>query len=1301
MPSAALAQAGRFYSIASGAAVGSPHEFAAVTSSLVCVFDIRQPSLPMLRWLHHQEYDPPRHLSMYSIPVGCRGLGGDVGMARACGSDARLLATGNERWGEVILYQYGAAAEDAALMSLEQPRKLLSLGDTNKWPGDGHVLHAPDNFDRAGIDPISASSQEHTRSSVRRLAGLALALNPPSHVPRWRGVKDAAGEECEEGEEGGDTEEETGESGDGARDESKREGRGLVGVVVQMSHTGEVFAHGMRSKHEGAQEGRLDRHRDESEARVWPQVRELEVCYGSQAFRGWVDGDRVLEDEGEACNGSGFDSESGGVDRALDALAASAGRLSMDGVELGRAASLARAVSDSDGDDAVPAARPAARRRKGAGRARVSGQVHGRQEQERASEAGKRKSIGMLAPAELVSATGRRLGTSKGGVNCRDLCRVFEFAAGLRGFDGKVSEGVRLPEPGARRPLERCRRLCEICGFRMLYKRVIQPGVRLGQGSGNQWRGHNKMHVCANCNSAWHSKCIAKLYVTRREVSLKKSRKVPHTRVPFWVCPQCTFYAEERARLQQYSHLTRAQLRLKLRDKKVPIPINRDEPAGGAWGTADALVHDVDKAFQGLGVADISGSASGGGYMPIGESSWSRAAAKSGASSSSVGFGVGSGHKSHEGGASGDAGGAGLHDSSGGLVEVLGPQLERFVAWPPKTMLEILVHVRRDLGMASVSLAELGACLVEMTGQQSSSWKEPPIIVMEGHEAATEAAAALLAEMPDSESVESVSFGSLSMFRAGDSEDDPDADSEVETGGGRQESDARVARLQAARAKKNAVLLRQLCCCVFAARVDLEQVVEKAVVAGKGSGARDFKPKKRGGNLDSIKRGVRALSDEQIREIFSQRPVDQYLDVPGDNGTMTTRLVFDQYNRRLPSMRRRSGGPSRRPDGKFSLMQMLAKKYHVRTSAISDIWLRRYCKAVTNSLKGAMVHQPTNAQGARSGACGADARAEEEAASSIGSSARNRREAAEGGQDGKEFGARDRAGAGEAVGVVDRQRGEIDFGLSGVGALTPIARGIGRDEEEDGAGGMIDADLSVEFGTSKDSPVSAATVAASGPSADPPQDGPEGVKHMSWLGDEMQVGSLLQRLRKEWTNATVAAGVVVPCSSADVSRHEGRYGADASCMSAASGGSHRRQHASGAEARWPAGILKSPDLSPRKTAGKRVSMSGVLTELSGGVSFADSPRFSLGGEDRVADSGSFHTPRSQRSGHRYSVGASSSRLGGGGHVPSAKGGGPASVVVTQQDRVSSSTPRALPRSRTSMLLGSGMCRWKPWSCLLT
>jgi hypothetical protein len=43
-------------------------------------------------------------------------------------------------------------------------------------------------------------------------------------------------------------------------------------------------------------------------------------------------------------------------------------------------------------------------------------------------------------------------------------------------------------------------------------------------GGADQGGRKNSVHVCANCNSGWHSKCIAQLYATRKELSLKGKR---------------------------------------------------------------------------------------------------------------------------------------------------------------------------------------------------------------------------------------------------------------------------------------------------------------------------------------------------------------------------------------------------------------------------------------------------------------------------------------------------------------------------------------------------------------------------------------------------------------------------------------------------------------------------------------------------------------------------------------------------------------------------------------------------------
>jgi len=286
----------------------------------------------------------------------------------------------------------------------------------------------------------------------------------------------------------------------------------------------------------------------------------------------------------------------------------------------------------------------------------------------------------------------------------RDFSRLFEFGVGLRGFDGKVAQGARLPDPPERRTL---RWVCEACGKRHLPH--FGPGASKCAQEGP---ARSRVHVCANCNSGWHGECIARLYAQRRE-SGKANRKVPIKKLPHWVCPQCTFYAEERERRKQ-QHLSREQWRQKLNQSKLTIPIKRNQPAGGTFGTADAFVHDVNKAFAGLGVEEAGASSTAASSRRLGLKTAVCAQqpgedAQKDAEALSSGGGISGGAASADVAGARDAASAAdvFGEARKSLREEIGERLLRFVEWPPRTMMEILVYVRQDLGMPSVSLADL------------------------------------------------------------------------------------------------------------------------------------------------------------------------------------------------------------------------------------------------------------------------------------------------------------------------------------------------------------------------------------------------------------------------------------------------------------------------------------------------------------------------------------------------------------------------------------------------------------------
>ena len=1062
MPCAALAQAGRFYAICGCAAAGASHEFATVSTSLVSVFDIRQPSLPMVRWLHHQEYDPPRHLSVCSVPEGLRGRGGsELG--------ARMLVTGNDRWGEVICYQYGPAAQDSALMALEQPRKLVSLGDCNPWPGDSTagrrgvtVLHAPDSTNSTCIDFDGAARQDRV---TRRLAGLALSLYPGVEASDYD-FSAAGSVEQNEAWIKSDMEK--------CWDKSGLADQPLVGAVLQMAHTGEVFASGLCCR---------------GGAGDWPgcqvecSVGADSALYGEQGFQGWLDSEFQEEDGLTHCDshavqvavsgcqlqqgGAVLDGSHGtggnGLDAMVDDLADSASNLSVNQSANGGTATKAGALLTQ------------------------------------------KKSLGTALPRTNWLALGKPAGKEK-----RDLSKVFAFAAGLRGFDGKVAEGARLPDPPSAHPADRDR-VCEICGFRNGWKRFVQTGKDAGERSNGKAGGKNRTHVCSNCNSAWHSKCIAKLYATRRELDLKQSRKVPKTRKSDWVCPQCTFYAEDRAR-EQHQSLTHKEWRSHLRSKSIPVPITRDEPNGGAWGLTDGFVHDIDRAFQGLGVANLPVHGGGAAYIPIAQAKAGEASSRRDSAENAETLDL-----NHDGGTELSL-----------LCRSLAPKLVRFIAWPPKTMLEILVHVRRDLGMAQLSLADLASCLADLSSLSAPSSSEPAVIAMHGHASAVQAAAMLLAKLPDSEGMENVWFGSRPLRGGGELRADACASKAQVGGAGRETEDG-----QAERARRSAELARQLCCCVYACRAGMEQALESwqkdAAPASMGA------PKKsRTTASGNALTGVTGLSEEQVRQIFMQRPKDQYQDVTGEDGKLSTRLVFDQFNRRMPNMKRRPGHPTKRPDGKYSLMQILAKKYNVQTRSISSIWMRQTRRAVTNSIKGAFTLERAHGGG------------------DLGQT---------------DLGVEDlendgvRSGAGETnlgTGASEDKQAQVssksDNGfqmesdcLPAFGNATPVARlADANAREEDGAGEKIEIDTTLD-----DSSLGSARLAS----------GPRRVQmgaEESARG-ERDLETLLRQLRTEWDNASVAAGLPTRTR--------------------------------------PTGIIKSRGSSPRKGPMKRVSIGGVSSSL--------------------------------------------------------------------------------------------------------
>jgi len=1120
MPCAALAQAGRFYSVCGASAAGAPQEFAAVTSSLVCIFDIRQPAMPMIRWLHHQEYDPPRQLSLAPILLEAGAAGGDGGCGRA-DLGARLLVTGNERWGEVICYQYGPAGVDAALMALEQPRKLLSAGDSNAWPSDGTVLYDAHKHRVESAGPASALSQRRGQagSDVGRLCGLGVAMLPRAQHGA-DGSADGSAGRSKAGLETADREDD-----EHRLPHSGRAAYNFLGVVVQMSETGEVFVQGLERATHSSWHSRPSR-TDNAQ----PATR-----FGEEGFRGWVDGDFLKEEEAETAmedegvwlhvaqggasesrrgaasngkqvaggnearpanaqshsqaqafkgkEGSGVVNADAMVDTAAGAVAPDAPKPRVDLMEQGPSAM--HAARANDHTPACGAEQVSAERCHGGGaekdRAWVSVPGWGRSRQELEQAANRSK---LVRPVRM-SVAGNRVFI--GYDEAHDLSRVFEFAAGLRGFDGKVAEGVRLPDPPFR---EHNRWVCEICGFRVCYKRALSA-VEKRTNVTRQGAGSNRMHVCANCNSAWHARCIEQLYVVRKERSLKESRKVPKMDIPHWICPQCTFYAEERARAK-VQHLARQQWRDKLKKKKVRVPVNRHEPGGGAWGAADAFIHDVEKSFQGLGVAEPKGRSDSGYLELTGDvgSRRSREARRRHAASStlltpllhpplnrtstpldgrgergefSAGHGSTVAASAHaptdnvmlrpwtpgERAETGGSARARGKDSCVTVSDSLAAKLVEFVKWPPKTMLEILVYVRRDMGMATLSLSDLALCLRKLSTCPSSlasgeegSWgdEDAPVVAMQGHAMAVEAASSLLAQLPDSESVESVSRDksvSLAQPQA------LAASGHASASGRARGFDVqeRGVRLEHGALVEQGSLLRHVCSLVFVARTG----VESTTLQWRGAAAlANAEVSRDGDGQGRTKRThVNTLSDDAVCDIFLQRPKDQYEDVAGSDGEVTTRQVFDRLNRRKPFARRRPGHPNKKPDGPDSTLRIIARRYSVDPGVVYSIWMRKTRKAVTRALrvKGALkikTRDPAGPLSASEPECGAAAHGLS-APGMLGQWPAQKEGPLE---------EADTQESGEAA-------------VPGLGSASPILRRSGPDADDDGAGECVCVCISV------------------------------------------------------------------------------------------------------------------------------------------------------------------------------------------------------------------------------------------------
>uniref|UniRef100_A0A7S4PJH7 Uncharacterized protein n=1 Tax=Guillardia theta TaxID=55529 RepID=A0A7S4PJH7_GUITH len=169
MPNHMLGQTGRLFSLCGGRDVDgrNSHEFIVSSSSLLCLFDIRQPAIPLLRWLHHQEFDPPRHLLQFQS-------------SHKSVEEAKLLLTGSYQWGEIVCYQHGRFAEDAAPCSLGLPHKVFSIGDTNLVIPSRSFRGRPGEACRR-VELRRTSEKQEVRD-LRTLSGLSFSWQP-SAVP--------------------------------------------------------------------------------------------------------------------------------------------------------------------------------------------------------------------------------------------------------------------------------------------------------------------------------------------------------------------------------------------------------------------------------------------------------------------------------------------------------------------------------------------------------------------------------------------------------------------------------------------------------------------------------------------------------------------------------------------------------------------------------------------------------------------------------------------------------------------------------------------------------------------------------------------------------------------------------------------------------------------------------------------------------------------------------------------------------------------------------------------------------------
>jgi hypothetical protein len=248
-------------------------------------------------------------------------------------------------------------------------------------------------------------------------------------------------------------------------------------------------------------------------------------------------------------------------------------------------------------------------------------------------------------------------------------------------------------------------------------------------------------------------------------------------------------------------------------------------------------------------------------------------------------------------------------------------------------------------------------CLLELSTPADAE-SAADIILLEGHDASDTAASSLIAELSASDGVEAVAGGAadgVSSRAAGAQGLEEFADAKSGEGEGMRPQQLRT----------NPVLLRQLCCCVYAASSSVERVVEewRSAACREVEGLRS-EASQQARLPRSVPRlrekgkpaRVSVLPNEAVRDIFMQRPKDQYEDVPNGDGTYWTRMLFDRLGRKMPFVTRRPRRQRSRPlFGPDSQMGILAKKYKVRSAIIKNVWMRKTYTGVTNSIKGHLV----------------------------------------------------------------------------------------------------------------------------------------------------------------------------------------------------------------------------------------------------------------------------------------------------------------------------------------------------------